>query len=187
MWYDVSHLWYNVIRCITPVIQCDTMYHTCDTMWYDVSHQWYNVIRCITVSASGWRSGGPRFKSRPRLISQSWSSYQLNQLGSKAASDSTLKQLTLAGYQILVLYFLSAKFSQKYWTNDWMNGLIIQTCDRKNKPAFERIFNGWSDIQSAMYCPKIYCTRKRAMPYPVCGFRHSLRSDTPFASVFQTH
>ena len=58
------------------------------------------------VSASGWRSGGPRFKSRPRLISQSWSSYQLNQLGSKAASDSTLKQLTLAaGYQILVLYF----------------------------------------------------------------------------------
>ena len=31
-------------------------------------------------------------------------SYQLNQLGSKAASDSTLKQLTLAGYQILVLY-----------------------------------------------------------------------------------
>ena len=58
------------------------------------------------VSASGWRSGGPRFKSRSRLISQSWSSYQLNQLGSKAASDSTLKQLTLAGYQILVLYFL---------------------------------------------------------------------------------
>ena len=57
------------------------------------------------VSASGWRSGGPRLKSRPRLISQSWSSYQLNQLGSKAASDSTLKQLTLAGYQILVLYF----------------------------------------------------------------------------------
>ena len=57
------------------------------------------------VSTSGWRSGGPRFKSRPKLISQSWSSYQLNQLGSKAASDSTLKQSTLAGYQILVLYF----------------------------------------------------------------------------------
>ena len=34
--------------------------------------------------------------------------YQLNQLGSKAASDSTLKQLTLAGYQILVLYFTSS-------------------------------------------------------------------------------
>ena len=31
--------------------------------------------------------------------------YQLNQPGSKAASDSTLKQLTLAGYQILVHYF----------------------------------------------------------------------------------
>ena len=33
------------------------------------------------------------------------------QLGSKAASDSTLKQLTLAGYQILVLYFyFTSKF-----------------------------------------------------------------------------
>ena len=65
-------------------------------------HAWHDGAE---VSASGWRSGGPRFKSHPRLISQSWSSYQLNQLGSKAASDSTLKQLTLAGYQILVLYF----------------------------------------------------------------------------------
>ena len=36
----------------------------------------------------------------------SWSSYQLNQLGSKAASDSTLKQLTFAGYQTRVLYFI---------------------------------------------------------------------------------
>ena len=44
-----------------------------------------------------WRSGGPRFKSHPRLTFQSWSSYQLNQLGSKAASDSTLKQLTTCG------------------------------------------------------------------------------------------
>ena len=61
------------------------------------------------VCASGWRSGGPRFKSGPRLISQSWSSYQLNQLGSKAASDSTLKQLTLAGYQILVLFFTTSR------------------------------------------------------------------------------
>ena len=45
----------------------------------------------------GCRSGGHRFKSHPRLTSQSWSSYQLNQLGSKAASDSTLIQLTTCG------------------------------------------------------------------------------------------
>ena len=44
-----------------------------------------------------WRSGGPRFKSHPRRTFQSWSRYQLNQLGSKAASDSTLKQLTTCG------------------------------------------------------------------------------------------
>ena len=42
--------------------------------------------------------GAEGFKSHPRLTSQS---YWLNQLESKAASDSTLK---LAGYQILVLY-----------------------------------------------------------------------------------
>ena len=72
------------------------------------------------VSASGSRSGGPQFKSRPRLISQS--SYQLNQLGSKAASDSTLKQLTLAGYQILVLYFTFTYFN--HWSGSF-NPLII--------------------------------------------------------------
>ena len=44
-----------------------------------------------------WRSGGPRFKTHPRLTSQSWPSYQLNQLGGKAASDSTFKQLTTCG------------------------------------------------------------------------------------------
>ena len=44
-----------------------------------------------------WRSGGTRFESHPRLTFQSWSSYQLNQLGSKAASDLTLKQLTTCG------------------------------------------------------------------------------------------
>ena len=52
-----------------------------------------------------WRSGGPRFKSHPRLTSQSWSSYQLNQLGSKATSDSTLKQLTIAGIKYLYFTF----------------------------------------------------------------------------------
>ena len=42
-------------------------------------------------------------------IPQSDPPSQLNQLGSKAASDSTLKQLTLAGYQILVLYLHNAQ------------------------------------------------------------------------------
>ena len=62
---------------------------------------WYICyIACLDgaeVSVSDWRLGGPRFKSKPRLTSQSWSSYQLSQLGSKAASDSTLKQSTTCG------------------------------------------------------------------------------------------
>ena len=53
------------------------------------------------VSASGWGSGDPRFQSHPRLTFQSCSRYQLNQLGSKAASESTFKRRILAGYQII--------------------------------------------------------------------------------------
>ena len=49
------------------------------------------------LARQDWRSGGFRFKSHPRLTFQSWSSYQLNQLRSKAASDSTLKQSTTCG------------------------------------------------------------------------------------------
>ena len=52
-----------------------------------------------------WRLGGPRFKSHSRLTFQSWSSYQLNQLGSKAASDSTLKQLTTCGVSNTCTFF----------------------------------------------------------------------------------
>ena len=55
------------------------------------------VLMAQRLVRRDWRSGGPRFKSHPRLTSQSWPSYQLNQLGSKAASDSTLKQLTTCG------------------------------------------------------------------------------------------
>ena len=55
----------------------------------------------LWVSASGWGSGGPRFQSNPRLTFQSCSRYQLNQLGSKAASESTFKSRILAGYQII--------------------------------------------------------------------------------------
>ena len=57
------------------------------------------------VSASGWRSGGPRFQSHPRLTFQSCSRYQLNQLGSKAASESTFKKSNTCGVSNNRLYF----------------------------------------------------------------------------------
>ena len=60
-----------------------------------------------------WRSGGPRFKSHPRLTFQSWSSYQLNQLGSKAASDSTLKQLTTCGVSNTCTFYFTSLFDLK--------------------------------------------------------------------------
>ena len=57
------------------------------------------------VSASGWGSGGPRFQSNPRLTFQSCSRYQLNQLGSKAASESTFKKSNTCGVSNNRLYF----------------------------------------------------------------------------------
>ena len=65
------------------------------------------VLMAQRLAHRDWRSGGPRFKSHPRLTFQSWSSYQLNQLGSKAASDSTLKQLTTCGVSNICTFFLS--------------------------------------------------------------------------------
>ena len=65
------------------------------------------ILMSQRLAHRDWRSGGPRFKSHPRLTSQSWPSYQLNQVGSKPASDSTLKQLTTCGVSntCTLLYF----------------------------------------------------------------------------------
>ena len=63
------------------------------------------------VSASGWGSGGPRFQSHPRLTFQSCSRYQLNQLGSKAASESTFKKSNTCGVSNTRLYFFTFLWS----------------------------------------------------------------------------
>ena len=51
-------------------------------------------------------------------------------LGSKAASDSTLKQLTLVGYQILVLYF---KCLTKRVYEDFFGDVIVYVFKMMNK------------------------------------------------------
>ena len=70
---------------------------------------------------------GERSRSR---VQRSSSSYQLNRLGSKAASDSTLKQLTLAGYQILVLYFTLLKARSPYHVLVTFGRNIVLDADR---------------------------------------------------------
>ena len=65
---------------------------------------WFAYLSILRLAHRGWRLGGSRFKSHPRLNSQSWSSYQLNQLESKAASDSTLKQSTTCGVSNTVYF-----------------------------------------------------------------------------------
>ena len=57
------------------------------------------------VSESDWGPGGPRFQSYPRLTFQSCSHYQLNQLGSKAASESTFKKSNTCGVSNTRLFF----------------------------------------------------------------------------------
>ena len=69
------------------------------------------------LSASGWGSGGPRFQSHPRLTFQSCSRYQLNQLGSKAASESTFKKSNTCGISNNRLYFTLLYFTYSISTD----------------------------------------------------------------------
>ena len=84
-------------------------------------YRWYRKIIISAwhdgreVSASGWGSGGPRFQSRPRLTFQSCSRHQLNQLESKAASESTFKQSNTCGVSNTRLYFTLLFHQGKRW------------------------------------------------------------------------
>ena len=73
----------------------------------DINPRANNQSHSVTwwPSASGWGSGGPRFQSHPRLTFQSCSRYQLNQLGSKAASESIFKKSNTCGVSNNRLYF----------------------------------------------------------------------------------
>ena len=76
----------------------------------------YLVLMAQRLACRGWRSGGPWFKSHPGLTTQSWSSNQLNQLGSEATSDSTLKQLITCGVSntCTLLYFYSTQTPESF-------------------------------------------------------------------------
>ena len=96
-WFDLIclHAWFDLI-----------LFNTI----FDFEMIWLFELDGAGVSASGWRSGGPRFQSHPRLTSQSCSRYHLNQLGSKAASESTfdpklIDSRILAGYQFIDYFF----------------------------------------------------------------------------------
>ena len=66
------------------------------------------------VSASCWGSGDSRFQSNPRLTFQSCSRYQLNQLGSKAASESTFKKSNNNSLYFLLYFFSVVTFTEIY-------------------------------------------------------------------------
>ena len=68
----------------------------------DWNHSWLDGA---DVSASGWGSGAPQFQSHPGLTFQSCSRYQLNQLGNKAASESTFKKSNNCGVSNTRFYF----------------------------------------------------------------------------------
>ena len=86
------------------------------------------------VSASGWGSGGPRFQSHPRLTFQSCSRYQLNQLGSKAASESTFKKSNTCGVSNNKLYFFTFYFFVVF-LNSRCESVSLETDDFQNNQA----------------------------------------------------
>ena len=105
------------------------------------------VMMAQRLARRDWRSVGPRFKSHPRLTFQSWSSYQLNQLGSEAASDSTLKQLITCGVSntCTLLYNIHSKvegFVVNY-------GLKFQTRTAMDIILNELLKFGWTSTRDS--------------------------------------
>ena len=92
-----------------------------------------NVMMAQRIARRDWRSGGPRFKSHPRLTFQSWSSYQLNQLRSKAASDSTLKQLTTCGVSntCTLLYFINDSSGREWLVRSRRSSVRCDVCQNR--------------------------------------------------------
>ena len=81
--------------------------HSVKSVWHYGFEYYLTWLDGAEVSASGWGSGGPRFQSHQRLTFQSCSRYQLNQLGSKAASESTVKKSNTCGVSNNRLYFFT--------------------------------------------------------------------------------
>ena len=71
----------------SKVLQKRKISNSIATNWISQIHSQLVVV-AQRFACRRWRSGGPQFKSHPRLTSQSWSSYELNHLGlgSKASS-----------------------------------------------------------------------------------------------------
>ena len=78
---------------------------------------WVALPRNLMAQRPGWGSGGPRFQSHPILTLQPCSRYQLNQLGSKAALESTFKKSNTCGASNTRLYFFILQF---IWRQKWM-------------------------------------------------------------------
>ena len=84
------------------------------------------------VSASGWGSGGPRFQSHPRLTFQSCSRYQLNQLGSEAASESTFNKSNTCGVSNNRLYFTVFTIRMTFWSLQVICSSVLVPCIGEN-------------------------------------------------------
>ena len=83
----------------------------------------FNCTVCswlVLMARRDWRSGGPRFKSYQRLISQSRSNYQLDQLGSEGTPDPTFEQLTILAWRGIKYWVL---FKMHLFDTKWLGKL----------------------------------------------------------------
>ena len=134
---DASALRRSASACINAV-----------RMWiedtYHVMIAWFDGAE---VSALGWGSGVPRFQSHPRLTFQSCSRYQLNQLGSKAASESTIKKSNTCGVSNRLLDFLYFRLCMQH-CNTQTKCTILDTF------TFKQIQQATIISESGVYTPK---------------------------------
>ena len=109
------------------------------------------------ISASGWGSGGPLFQPVPPKTNFSFMlRYQLNQLGSKDASESTFKKSNTWGVSNTRLYFL-LYFTIMIWQNESIFKLLTTTLYKPEKYT-EFMYNFRTRTYTYIYANSLeYC------------------------------
>ena len=136
-----------MFECYLPlnICLCRTLWRVRNKYLFSMFEgcQEYTWLDGAEVSTSGWGSGGPLFQSHPRLTFQSCLRFQLNQLGSKIASESTFKTLNTCGVSNTRLYFLyvaSYLFGFQELRCEWtLIRLTAKNSSQPTVPVFHRV------------------------------------------------
>ena len=79
------------------------------------------VLMAQRLARRDWKSGGPRFKSHSRLTSQSWSSYQLNQLEVKPHQIRLKTVDYLRGIKYLYYFYFTLSHTETLFFSRYLD------------------------------------------------------------------